>query len=139
MSQLISNLRALTVRAARWMFTPQDSFCLACVCLSGFALIGGWLLVQSRPAGLVPLDQVQPMPVTFRLDVNRAAWPELAQLPGIGQRLAQRIVESRQVDGPFRSVDDLQRVPGIGPKTIARVGEYFSTPHALAADEVASR
>jgi competence protein ComEA len=49
------------------------------------------------------------------LDLNRASAGELALLPGIGLRLAERIVADRQARGPFRSVQDLERVRGVGP------------------------
>ena len=52
-------------------------------------------------------------------------WPELSQLPGIGETLARRIVESRVDDGPFVDHSDLTRVRGIGPRTLARIAPYL--------------
>jgi competence protein ComEA len=54
------------------------------------------------------------------VDLNRAGPEELQTLPGIGPALAGRIVESRKREGPFRSAEDLLRVRGIGPATLAR-------------------
>ena len=139
MIELISKLRKTVARATRWVLAPEDNFCLALLCLLGLGLIGGWVIVQSQPAGLSRLEASRTVPVEFRLDVNQATWPELAQLPGIGQRLAQRIVESRTVDGPFHRLADLQRVSGIGPKTIARVAKYCAEPTPPVPDEVAAR
>ncbi len=51
-----------------------------------------------------------------RIDINSASPGELTRLPGIGPTLAQRIVDYRAAKGPFSSVDDLQRVSGIGPR-----------------------
>ncbi|XOV74369.1 MAG: ComEA family DNA-binding protein [Phycisphaerales bacterium] len=48
-------------------------------------------------------------------------------LPRIGPALARRIVEDRAVSGRFASVDDLDRVPGIGPRTVEAI-----RPHAVA-------
>ena len=48
------------------------------------------------------------------LDINRASEDELRALPGIGSVLASRIVEARERDGPFVSLDDLRRVRGLG-------------------------
>lgn len=62
---------------------------------------------------------------TERLDVNRATAAELRRLPGIGPTLSQRIVEAR-AKRPFRSVEDLRRVRGIGAKTLERL-----RPHVL--------
>lgn len=55
------------------------------------------------------------------LDVNRASAEELQLLPRIGPTLAARIVEERERGGPFRSVHDMTRVRGIGPRTIERL------------------
>lgn len=54
------------------------------------------------------------------VDVNRADEEALQELPGVGPALARRIVKVRQ-ERPFRSIDDLVRVRGIGPVTLARL------------------
>lgn len=59
--------------------------------------------------------QVKPHPV----NINTADESELASLPGIGPAYAQRIIAYRQDHGPFRSVDDLLAIRGIGPKRLA--------------------
>jgi competence protein ComEA len=55
-------------------------------------------------------------PQKARLDINRATIQELRALPGIGEVLAQRVVEYRGAHGPFRTVEGLLKVKGIGPK-----------------------
>ncbi|MFQ3632531.1 helix-hairpin-helix domain-containing protein [Roseiflexus sp.] len=55
------------------------------------------------------------------LDLNRATVAELDALPGIGAVLANRIVEWREREGPFQSVDDLGKVDGIGPALLAKL------------------
>jgi len=52
-----------------------------------------------------------------RVELNSASFEELQMLPGIGPKLAERI----QAHRPFKSVEDLDRVPGIGTKTIERL------------------
>ena len=52
------------------------------------------------------------------VNVNSASAEELEKLPGIGPKTAQAVVEDRERNGPFRSVDDLLRVKGIGPKKL---------------------
>jgi len=49
------------------------------------------------------------------VNLNTASAAELDALPGIGAVLAQRIIDDRQANGPYASVDDLARVRGIGP------------------------
>jgi len=63
--------------------------------------------------------------LTERIDVNRATAEELRRLPGIGPTLSQRIVEARAKQ-PFRKVEDLRRVRGIGAKTLERLRPYVS-------------
>jgi competence protein ComEA len=51
-----------------------------------------------------------------RVDINTASVTELATLPGIGESKAKAIVEYRAAD-PFKTVEDLKKVKGIGEKT----------------------
>lgn len=60
-----------------------------------------------------------------RLDLNRATAAELEALPGLGEKLARAIIEDRKKNGHFSSVDELDRVPGIGPATIAGLREHL--------------
>lgn len=55
------------------------------------------------------------------IDINSADANELDKLPGVGPAIAQRIIEYREANGPFRSVDDLIRVKGIGPKKMEQI------------------
>ncbi|MFN3168896.1 MAG: ComEA family DNA-binding protein [Phycisphaeraceae bacterium] len=57
--------------------------------------------------------------VTFRIDPNLADAPTLCLLPQVGPGIAERIVNDREVNGPFVSADDMQRVPYVGAKTKA--------------------
>ena len=53
-----------------------------------------------------------------QVNINTAGKEELDGLKGIGPSKAQAIVDYRRKNGPFKSVDDLQNVPGIGPATL---------------------
>jgi competence protein ComEA len=59
------------------------------------------------------------------VDVNRAGIAELRTLPNIGPVRAKSILEARK-KGPFRSVEDLRRAKGIGPKILEEI-----RPHVL--------
>jgi competence protein ComEA len=58
-----------------------------------------------------------------RIDINVAGEAELQLLSGIGPTLASRIVADREANGPYSSVDELQRVRGIGERTVEKVRE----------------
>lgn len=60
--------------------------------------------------------------------VNRADVAELACLPGVGPGLAGRIVAERAAHGPFREVQDLERVPGLGRSRVALMREHILLP-----------
>jgi competence protein ComEA len=51
-----------------------------------------------------------------KINLNKATVEELIQLKGIGQKYAERIVQFREKNGPFKKTEDLMNVPGIGPK-----------------------
>ena len=55
------------------------------------------------------------------LNLNMASVADLDDLPGIGQSIAERIIEYRTTNGPFQSVEDLQKVKGIGPALFAKL------------------
>jgi len=82
----------------------------------------------------VEFDRAPPLTVDFQIDVNAADWPEFTLLPGIGETLARRIVEHRAQHGPFRTIDQLAEVKGIGPKTLRRIRPYLRAGSAEEGD-----
>ena len=60
-------------------------------------------------------------PELEKVDLNTAAEEELMELPGIGEALARRIVEYREAHGPFRTVEQLTEVSGIGQGKLAEL------------------
>lgn len=60
------------------------------------------------------------------INVNTATVKELAQLPGVGEVIAARIVRHREVSGPFRSVNELVIVRGISRKMLEKLRPYVT-------------
>ncbi len=60
-----------------------------------------------------------------KFDLNRASRFELMALPGVGPRIADRIVELRKKRGFFSQVEDLLRVKGIGPKKLEKIAPFL--------------
>jgi competence protein ComEA len=52
-----------------------------------------------------------------KININQASAEEIAVLKNIGPKYAERIVQYRQANGPFKSPEDLMKVQGIGSKT----------------------
>jgi competence protein ComEA len=61
-----------------------------------------------------------------RINVNTASVDQLTTLPGVGPRLAARIVEYRQKSGSFRSTQELMNVKGIGEKNFAKLESWLT-------------
>lgn len=73
---------------------------------------------ESHPDSLLPGEVI---------DVNTADAYELQRLPGIGEKRAQDIIAYREEHGPFRTVDELTEVSGIGPVILEGLREYAVT------------
>ena len=69
-------------------------------------------------------NKSQKAKVTFPVNINTASSRELDALPGIGEVLAQRILDYRKANGAFSSVDELVKVKGIGEKTLEKLRPY---------------
>jgi competence ComEA-like helix-hairpin-helix protein len=87
-----------------------------------------YAMFSGRPTRSLSAPPAPSAPSTSPVSLNRATAAELATLPGIGPTKAQAIVESRAKQGPFRRVEDLQRVPGIGPATLERLRGRVRVP-----------
>jgi len=61
-----------------------------------------------------------------RVSLNSATESDFESLPGVGPVLANRILSWRTQHGTFSSIDDLQNVPGIGPKVFANLSSYVT-------------
>jgi len=90
------------------------AFLALTVGLLAFRGYGAWL-------GARPTEAARPALV----DLNHAGRADLEQVPGIGPVLAGEIASDRDRRGPFRSVEELRRVKGIGPVTLDKVRAYF--------------
>jgi competence protein ComEA len=75
---------------------------------------------SSEPSGASPGDGL--------IAINRATIAELEALPGVGPVLAGRIVAYREEHGPFRAVEDLLDVPGIGESKLASIRDLIRVP-----------
>jgi competence protein ComEA len=114
------------IAAAGGLLAEADpaSVNLAAVVADGEQLAVG--LAGTVPSGVAPPDGSGASGAGGLVDLNTAGVAELDALPGIGPVLAQRIVEHRRREGPFRSVEELDDVPGIGPAIAAELAELVT-------------
>jgi len=60
------------------------------------------------------------------ININTASLEELDSLPGIGPSIAQRIIDYRDTNGPFATIEDILNVSGIGPSTFDQIKELIT-------------
>ena len=79
----------------------------------------------ASPVLATPLPEVVAT-TTELININTASASELDTLPGIGPTTAQKIVEYRDQNGPFVSIEDIINVSGIGPGTYERIKDLIT-------------
>ncbi len=72
------------------------------------------------------LDSRASLKKSYRININLATAREFQNLPGIGPKLALRIVQDRELNGDFKSIQDISRVRGIGDSKLAKFIQYLS-------------
>jgi competence protein ComEA len=85
-----------------------------------------WLGCAADPGPPRALADDERLLLALPLDPNDAEERVLAFVPGLSRRLAAELVAERRANGPFRGVEDVLRVRGIGPKRLARAAPYLA-------------
>jgi len=105
------------------------------LCIVLLLSLGYWAKLSGWGRRPVEIERLEARRYDFRLDVNDSTWVEWAQLEGVGEVLARRIIADRRARGPFASVDDVQRVNGIGEKKLAVLREWLYVGEQEPADK----
>jgi len=101
-------------------------------CLSALAIVSLFAASPHAAAAQSPSTarasaKATPSPVPAGVvNINTASVSELDALPGIGAKVAARIVEYRQKNGPFKKVEELMNVQGIGEKNFLKLKPQVS-------------
>ena len=90
-----------------------------------------WISVATERPEPLKIQRGETFRQQFRVEVNSATWVEWMQLDGIGISMAHRIVADRTLNGPFQTIDDLTRVPGIGDATLDQIRPWLTIGHDI--------
>ena len=128
-----------------WLWLREHDLAFVGVCIAVFLLVGSYHWAKLSGWGELPLeiDRQATHRYDYKIDINSAGLIEWTQIEGIGEVTAQKIIDDRAANGPFRDIADLQRIKGIGPATVAKIRPYLRlnsppkspmTPVSAAAD-----
>ena len=92
-------------------------------CLAGMCSYFWYLSLLTQ--GTIDIDRGDPLHAEFKVDINSADWSEIVVLPGVGEKLARAIVECRQSNGPFDTMEEIREVPGIGEKKLQKLKPFL--------------
>ena len=106
------------------------------ICTISLALVIGIFIGRNLNSGYVSLQEAKierTLPETeqaesrkdYRLDINTASKVQLMELPGIGEMIAERIIDYRSQHGFFTSTDDLLNIEGIGEKKLLQIEAFI--------------
>ena len=96
-------------------------FVMSMVCCLLVALSTQNALSAERTANASATSEVVGNLVAAAIDINKADTDTLTTLPGIGEKTAEKINTYREMNGPFKEVDELLNVKGIGPKVLEKI------------------
>jgi competence protein ComEA len=107
------------------ILTPQErrsAIFIGAVFLCGIFL---QVILKLYPPGYQQLTFLDRPPVRALVDINRASYAELLDVPGIGPSVAARIIYAREAKGRFRSLDDLHGIKGFSKKSMTRADAHL--------------
>jgi len=115
----IQFVRTSRTEAPKFDYAAADS---EFVHLSSGVVPGGSDSSEWKAAGETGDGEYRPDPAP--VNINSAGKAELMRLPGVGETIAERILNYRRDHGPFASARDLLRVKGIGEKKLERLAPF---------------
>ena len=71
-------------------------------------------------------ENIQQESSTGKININYATSLELQEIPGVGPSIAQKIIEYREANGRFKSIEDIMNISGIGEKTFQSLKDYIT-------------
>ena len=117
------------------VFRDYDQIAVVVTLVASVLVMTVYLGYRSyRHRQFIDIDRLPKRELKYQIDINSADWPEIANLPGIGPKLARAIVAHRAEFGDFSTAEALDDVAGIGPAKLDRLKKFLA-PIEPAANE----
>jgi comEA protein len=117
---------------APWVLCAAVALLALGMALGRFTLLRGGAVIAARPdsgavvALAVAEAEAPEIDVAWRININTASAEELAELPGIGPAIAERIIQYRADAGDFEAPEEIMAVRGIGEGVYSRIRDYIT-------------
>jgi len=99
-------------------------FVIAAFFFGGFSMITAEKVLAAQSKATLQLQGQNQPPVV--VNVNKATLEELVKVRGIGPVMAKRIIEHRDKNGAFKSIDDLAQIHGMGGNKLQRIKDQIT-------------
>jgi comEA protein len=70
--------------------------------------------------------RTSPQTAKKKININTASLSELQEIPRVGEKIAQRIIDFRKKHGKFKKIEEIMKVKGIGEKTFVRMKDLIT-------------
>ena len=102
------------------------AYFLLAVAIVLMAFMAGYFLGRNAVSTPVIVSKLPTQASQGKININTATLQQLDELPGLGTTLAQRILDYRNIHGPFERLSDLTMVEGIGIDILEKISDYVT-------------
>ena len=104
--------------------TQERKVVIFILCLLIFGIGADFLKKKISKQNFVNYEELQDKLIK-KVDINKTTFSELRTIPGMGEKLAKRIIDYRSSHGGFKDVEELKQIKGIKDKKLERIRKYI--------------